>query len=81
MEGWKLAGWSAVCGMGALAFLRIVACEIERTDRILAQRQAQAAKALERGRGDGVPVAGATSRRHDAASQRNGRNRDFVART
>lgn len=81
MEGWKIAGWSVLCGLGALSFLRIVACEIERTDRVLEWRQKQAAQAFERRQREAEPVEVAPSGRAGAVSQRNGRNRDFVARS
>ncbi len=81
MEGWKIAGWSAVCGLGALSFLRIVACEIERTDRIMTGRREQAAKAFERRQREAAPVEITPSTQPSAASNGNGRNRDFVARS
>ncbi len=81
MAGWKIAGWSFVCGLGALTFLRIVACEIERTNRDLARREAQAAKALEGGQGEAAPLEVAPAKREPAVSPRNGRNRDFLARS
>ncbi len=31
MDGWTILIWVAVCGAGILAFLRIVAFEVERT--------------------------------------------------
>jgi len=81
MQGWKTAGWSAVCGLGVLSFLGLVACEIERTDRALARRREQAAKAYDRHHGDAASAESPPSRRAGAASQRNGRKRDFVARS
>ena len=81
MQGLKAAGWTAVCGLGALSFLRIVACEIERANRKLARDESQAAKAYAR-RVNGetateVPT-GVVAR---SAAPRNGRNSDFIARS
>ncbi len=48
MSGWKLTGWGGVCGLGTLSFLRIIAYEIERTERSLQAKDARARKAYER---------------------------------
>jgi len=81
MPGWKTAGCTAVCGLGALSFLRIVACEIERTDRVLAQSRDQAAKAYERQQRESAAPDRASSRRASAAPPRNGRKGDFITRS
>jgi len=80
MQGWKTAGWSAVAGFGTLSFLRIVACEIERTNVRLARQQDIAAKAYARR----MREAGASEVPPDdrpVEARRNGRSRDFQSRS
>ena len=81
MEGWKTTGWSAVCGLGVVSFLGLVACEIERVDRTLAQHSEKAAEAFDRRAGDDPPTDGEPSTRVTRASRTNGRNSGTAARS
>lgn len=78
MSSWKVTGWGGVCGLGALSFLRIIAYEVERTERSLRARDVRAKKAYE------LEMAARAERAELLVAQPIGRgaqqHRDFVAR-
>lgn len=48
MDGWTILIWGTVCGGGVLAFLRVVACEVEHAAQDLTRVELLMKRAAER---------------------------------